>query len=111
MKDLDVQVGKTYNYFDDGKIKDSRMIPVTITEIVPFDQIDFNTLSFWKEEVTDCPWLYAPETDYFVIGTLDNINKDVVVFVRTVEGKDGWFSLGWWAGRLDVDGSLFNLMN
>ena len=27
-----------------------------------------------------------------------------IVFVRA--SRNGWFSLGWWAGRLDTDGSL-----
>ena len=29
-------------------------------------------------------------------------------FVRTVDG--GWFSLGWWGSRLDIDGSLYAQM-
>lgn len=108
------EINKTYNYFDDGKIRESRRMEVLITEITPFEKVDKITLNEWEEEVNDCDWLYNPETDYFVKGELldedlRNDNQHKVVFVRTID--DGWFSLGWWAGRLDVDGSLNDLLN
>ena len=37
-------LGQTYNYFDDGKIKPSRRMEVVITEIIPFSEIDEETL-------------------------------------------------------------------
>lgn len=49
---------------DDGKIRESRKLNVTITDIIPFDKIDSETLSIWKEEVEDCDWLYKKETDF-----------------------------------------------
>lgn len=112
MKILDVELNKTYDYFDDGKIKKSRIIPVTITEIIPFDNIDNGILSLWQEEVKECDWLYAKGTDYFIKGSLhlDNGKNEDVYFVRTINRDDGWFSIGFWGGRLDVDGSLANLL-
>lgn len=106
MKNLNIEIGKTYNYFDDGKIKESRKSPVIITHIIPFNKIGKRILKQWKEEVEDCDWLYEKETDFFIKGDL-HISKDTIekiVFVRA--SRNGWFSLGWWAGRLDVDGSL-----
>jgi len=100
-------VGKTYNYFDDGKIRNSRLSKATITNIVPFSEIDPKILKDWYEEVGDCPWLYAETTDYFIFAALDlTQNNQQIVFVRTVD--DTWFSMGWWAGILDVDNSLTN---
>ncbi len=69
------KINKTYNYFDDGKIKKSRQYPVTITDIIPFNKIDNKILSIWKEDVESCNWLYAKNTDYFIKGSL-NIHKD-----------------------------------
>jgi len=103
-KDLP-EIGKTYNYFDNGNIKESRRAEVLITEIIPFDKIDEETLEFWKDDIEECDHFYTKETDYFIKGDLkiiDEIQK--IIFVRTIDG--GWFSLGWWAGRLDIDGSL-----
>lgn len=99
-------LGQTYNYFDDGKIKPSRRSKVVITDVIPFDKIDLETLNNWKLEVEECDWLFAKKTDFFVKADLklsnDNIEK--IIFVRTID--NGWFSLGWWSGRLDIDGSL-----
>ena len=105
-------LGQTYNYFDDGKIRPSRRMRVTITEIIPFSEIDEETLNDWKEEVKQCDWLYAKETDYFVKADLkvsDN-KTEKIIFVRTIN-NNGWFSLGWWGVRLDIDGSLNALLN
>jgi hypothetical protein len=100
MKERIPVVGKTYHYFDDGKIKVSRRGKVVITEVIPFENIDEETLIQWKEAVEECDWLYAPKTDFFVkVDTFFDI-----IFVRTKD--DDWFSFGFLAGRLDIDGSL-----
>jgi len=98
-------VCKTYNYFDDGKIKESRKMEVVITEIVPFDQIDQFTLDIWEMEVKQCPWLYSENTDYFIKADLKLSDGTIekIVFVRIT---NGWFSMGWWSGRLGIDGLL-----
>ena len=46
------------------------------------------------------------KTDYFINGDLYVTDAQIekIVFVRA--SRNGWFSLGWWAGRLDTDGSL-----
>jgi len=105
---MEIELNKTYDYFDDGKIRESRRYSVTITDIIPFDKIDTETLELWKEEVEQCHWLYSKETDYFVKADLILPNDEIeqIVFVRTINHNNGWFSLGWWGGRLDVDGSL-----
>jgi len=99
-------VGNTYTYYDDGKIKPSRRMKVMITEIIPFKTIDPETLTLWKEESERCDWLYAKETDYFILADLKTNEKDIekVIFVR--HRNNNWFSLGWWGGLLDIDGSL-----
>lgn len=105
------KVGEKYSYFDDGKIKESRKLIVTITNIIPYNEIDSDTLSEWNEEVKDCDWLYSTETDFFINGflkTSHNSTEDVT-FVRTKDG--GWFSLGIWGGSLDVDGELLDKLN
>jgi len=93
------ELNKTYNVFDDGKVRESRRYEVIIEEIIPFSEIDKETLLFWKEEVKECYWLYREDTDFFIKTTENEI------FVRTK--NDGWFSMGFLnSGRLDIDGSL-----
>ena len=96
---FNLQVGKVYDYWDDGKMSPSRHSDVVITEIIPFSEIDEGTKSDWEQESSSCYWLYAKETDYFAKGEFDSDDEDEkAVFVRTIDG--GWFSLGFWAGRL-----------
>jgi len=101
---MNIEIGKTYNVFDDGKIKESRMYQVKVTEVIPFDKIDEDTLEQWKQEVEDCDHLYAKQTDFFIKSWN---GADVETFVRTTDG--GWFSMGFMCcGRLDIDGYLLN---
>lgn len=106
------EVGKTYYYFDDGKVTTTRRMQVVITEIVPFSEIDEETLNNWEEDVREIDWIYAKETDYFVKGKL-KVSDEVkeIVFVRTINNDDGWFSIGFWGGQLDIDGSLNAMLN
>ena len=100
-------IGQTYNYFDDGKIKQSRLYTVKITKIVPFEEIDKDTLDSWKEDVQEFDFLYNKENDYFVFGKFTN-NREVV-FVRDINNE--WFSIGWEAGLLDVEWKYTEIMN
>ena len=99
------EVGKEYHAFDDGKIRPSRLEVVKITELIPFDKADEELINEWKQEVEECYWLYATETDYFAKGEWDD---ETSYFVRTEDG--GWFSLGWFGSRLDIDGDLYKKM-
>ena len=104
-------IGKAYHYFDDGKIKLSRRGEVVVTEVIAFKDIDQNTLNYWQAEVEECDWLYAPKTDFFVKAesTLFDSPFHDIIFVRTKD--DDWFSFGFLAGRLDIDGSLNEQLN
>jgi hypothetical protein len=99
------EVGKEYHAFDDGKIKPSRLEIVKIVELIPFEKADEELLKEWKQNVEECYWLYAPETDYFAKAEYED---ETSYFVRTEDG--GWFSMGWFGSRLDIDGSLYEKM-
>ena len=96
------EVGKEYHTFDDGKIRLSRHAIATIAEVIPFKEANTKLIDFWHKEVDDCYWLLENETDYFVKAEYDD---ETSYFVRTKDG--GWFSLGWFGARLDIDGSLY----
>ena len=102
------EVGKEYHAFDDGKIKPSRLEVVKITELIPFAEASEELINLWKQEVEECYWLYAEETDYFVKANYTLPDIEAQWFVRTEDG--GWFSLGFWGSRLDVDGELYKKM-
>jgi len=104
-------LGQKYNYFIGNKVNKSRRAELVITNIIPFDKINDEALDYWRQEVESRDWLYAKETDYFVIAELTHGDIGEMCFVRTVDDAYGWFSLGFWSGKLDIDGSLSALLN
>lgn len=101
-------VGREYDYFDDGKISETRRRNIIITDIISFECIDDIIKKQWIDEVVYCDWLYAETTDYFVIGEFlpYDAEDEPCIFVRTKDG--GWFSLGFWAGRLFEKSSWYD---
>ncbi len=104
------QINETYDCFDDGKINKGRHYKVKVESVIPFDDIDKDTLELWEREVSSCHWLYKKDTDFFVIGVNVKLNKQEI-FVRTTDM--GWFGIGGFlcCGRLDIDGSLIKLLS
>ena len=108
------EVGKEYHIFDDGKIKPSRHYVAKVVELIsPEDAKDITDLvEIWEQEKSECPWLFAETTDYFVRARSESYDLSSLYFVRTVEG--GWFSVDfpniWMGARLDIDGSLYEKM-
>jgi hypothetical protein len=103
------EIGKTYNCFDDGKIRHSRLYTVNIVEVILFNKIDKDILDEWTEVTKEIDWLFAKETDFFI--KTDDGEDGEAIFVRTLDG--GWFSIGGFmnSGRLDVDGELTAFLN
>lgn len=101
------EVGKEYHIFDDGKIKPSRHGITAVVEVIPFKEADEEVLKDWCQNVAECYWLYASETDYFIKTEYED-EDEPSYFVRTKDG--GWFSMGWFGARLDIDGSLYGKM-
>ena len=98
-------VNKEYNYFDDGKINESRKFKTIITKITPFKLAKEEDLDYWISEVKQLPGLYEPKTEFFIEADLYLEGETrKIIFVQSK--RFGWFSLGWWAGALDIDGSL-----
>ena len=100
------KIGKTYDCYDDGKIRSSRRYDVEIKEIIPFESASDELLEEWKNAIADSDWLFAKETDYFIIADcyeqgINNITTSI--FVRTIDGE--WFSIGdfWNSGLLVVE--------
>ena len=97
-------LGKTYNHYDDGKIKESRLMKSVVTGISEFNDKLLSQED--KEDIVECGFLYSENTDYVIEADLYIDEDDIVKvkYVRTLDGRG--FSLGWWAGLLDVDNSL-----
>lgn len=129
-------VGTKLKFFDDVKIRESRMYDATVSflwtkkqakdNILYFTNKDIlNLYDFWQKEINDHinrenfqvlpakieePWLYARDTDFFVFCEIPDYSDYPVIFVRDIYGR--WFSLGYPnsfdGGILDVTGELYN---
>lgn len=110
----ELEVGKIYNVFDDGKISYSRLDKWKILEAIDLDNennLDDEVLSELKKEINDCYWLYSPEQKIiYRAKMIDDSDDYYCYFLRTKHG--GWFgSLGsWFDGELDYDGSLLKML-
>ena len=99
------KVGEKFHFFDDGKSSPSRHYIVTITDVKQFDDLSETLQNEIKEEQKQCYWLYAKETDCVLKGVLNDSDIEPLYFIRTTDGE--WFSIGFWAGELDIDGFKF----
>jgi hypothetical protein len=97
--------GRSYDYYDDGKVRPGRKDRCTVTAVTPFATAPGEVRHAWEQEKIGCPHLYAGATDFFVRGTLSDAGE-TVWFARCAQG--GWFGFGnyMYDGRLDVDGRL-----
>lgn len=116
------EIGKYYNYFDDGKISHSRLYKVLIYKILTKEQIFEDPIykTLWEANCEAYPDVYDKNCDTFIVGISEETSiPRVEVFGYTKDGN--WFGLGeliydiegnpisdcWWcSGRLDVDGNL-----
>lgn len=102
-------VGMTCNYFDDGKISPSRMESVVITEIIPFSSAPENIINLWERMKSDCDWVYADITDFFIKAVIPSNSKELI-FAREKNGE--WFGFNdyWYDGLLDETGKYTELL-
>lgn len=114
------EIGKEYHFFDDGKTSLSRhyvcrcervITPEEAKKII-FDLNDIKTTLYdiWKDESSNCDFLFAKDTDYFVEVSCPSYDENNLWAVRTKDG--GWFTLdvqsSWQGGRVDVTGEIFD---
>lgn len=101
------EIGKFYDCYDDGKIHESRKYKVKIISIIPFEKASPYLLSQWEKANNHYYWIFARETDYFIIGnSYEREDEGIIsesIFVRTIDGE--WYSIGnyWDNGLLIVE--------
>lgn len=118
-------VGEEYHFFDDGKISPSRHYIAKVEDVVSIRQAKgsrflhyykkkdkgiLNSLyDIWRSESKEHYWLFAEETDVFLMCSIPKYDENMVWFARTRNG--GWFSMNvqncLQGGELDVDGSIY----
>ena len=112
------EIGKIYNFYDDGKITYSRQYRCKIINVIPYGNVSDKIKEQYKTLVCHYNWIFSPHTDYFIIGKVEDDIIENQVFMRTLKGD--WFSnaislntkdfdiidRGDVGGILDVDGVI-----
>ena len=123
-------VGKSYEFYDDGKITPSRRSTATVLEVLSSEESksvmfpiyvyeesdmipttvvaegeepigEISLHTVWLQNVMEHDWVFATETDYFIKCSIPKYDEYPIWFVRTIEGN--WFSLdiqSHWQGGL-----------
>ena len=126
------KVGDILPAFDDGKLTPSRLYPVKVIEVLPWNESTLNrvfkTLDFFSELETEdifgefplknawnfawheYDWVFNSTTDYFIVTETNFDYEPIEIFARTKNG--GWFSFpidSYMTGsRLDSNMERFN---
>lgn len=102
---------KKYSYFDDGKIRSSRHSYMKILDVIPFKEASYEMNKFWEGMKKETPWIFAKETDYFIIGyELPDKGEHMwqtiytTLFVRDIDG--GWYGFRTESPSTDYTGRL-----
>lgn len=124
------KVGEILDFYDDGKISNSRHCKCIVCKVVPFEEANLENILFaeYYNDLTDNEppytlhdiWemnkkdsdIHEKETDYFIGVAMPEYDEHIIWFARSTDG--GWFSIDiqnfWQGGRLDVDGKLTKLL-
>ena len=113
----ELEVGKVYHGFNDGKIKLSRLVDWKIVKRIDLDndKVSKNLLKILQKEIEECDWIFDSEQTiiYRAYAVDENGKYDKSIgycyFIRTKAG--GWFGanarLLCWC-ELDVDNRWYN---
>ena len=113
----ELEVGKIYHGFNDGKIKLSRLVDWKIVKRIDLDndKVSKNLLKILQKEIEECDWIFDSEQTiiYRAYAVDENGKYDRSIgycyYLRTKEG--GWFGanarLLCWC-ELDVDNRWYN---
>jgi hypothetical protein len=121
MEQYDVEIGKFYHFWDDGKSSISRHYLCKCEGIITLEEskellfesyywneeydvsVALTLYDIWTKNKEECPWLYAGDTPYFVVISCSKYDDNLLYCAKTKDGT--WFSMNvqtWWqSGLLD----------
>jgi hypothetical protein len=101
------KLGEKFHFFDASRKTASRHFIVEIIKVIPWRYVAAKNLRQQiAQERKKRPELFAEKSEFLCQGKLLGVPLEPVWFTRTVDG--GWYSIGFWSGLLDIDGTVFN---
>lgn len=100
---MEFEVGKKYNFFDDGKISISRHYIAEVKDIISFNT--FYMSNFIKNAIQDSldynP-IYVEDPQEVIICTIDDYIKGQFFFIKMSDNTGNYFSVNdaYWDGKL-----------
>ena len=97
------EIGKRYNFFDDGKITSSRHFIATVIDIIPI--VEFNNAEIIYNTLKECsdynPELYNTEPKDVIICEVPVYCRGPFICIK-MKHSDCYFSVGssYWCGML-----------
>jgi hypothetical protein len=130
MENYEVEIGKFYHFWDDGKSSISRHYLCKCEGIITLEEsaellyhsyywshddgetVALTLKEIWERNKLECNWLYADETPYFVVVSCPKYDDNLLYCAKTKDGQ--WFSMDvktWWqSGLLDVGEKKLNAL-
>ena len=111
----ELEVGKIYHGFDDGKIRLSRLVNWKIIQRIDLDndKVSKYLLRLIQKEIKTYYWLFDTEQTIiyraYAVDKNGKYNKNIgyCYYLRTIEGC--WFGVNsFWPCELDVDNRWYN---
>jgi hypothetical protein len=100
-------LGEKFHFFDAGRKNANRHFIVEIIKVIPWRCIAArNFRKSITQEQEKHPELFAESPDYICQGKILGLPLEPIWFTRTADG--GWYSVGFWSGILDIDGTIFD---
>lgn len=100
---MDFEVGKKYNFFDDGKISLNRHYIAEVTDIIPFKEFHMRAYVYEviKEHLDYNP-IYVKEPEEVIIARIHNYICGPFFFIKMNSNTGNYFSINdsYWDGVL-----------
>lgn len=122
---MNIEVGKTYDAYNDGKISPSRLVRVKITDVVQREDLGKHWWKVWKDAIledmkrarggcihyirkdgSDSRQFWDWNCQHFIVGHILNDGetvKDPMLFAQRPSGE--WYGVNW-NFMLDVSGKV-----
>lgn len=100
---MEFEVGKKYNFFDDGKIWISRHYIAEVTDIIPFDEFHMQTyINEIIQDHLDYNPIYTEHPQEVVICKIYDYIKGPFFFIKMNDSTGNYFSVNdsYWDGKL-----------
>lgn len=100
---MEFEIGKKYNFFDDGKIWISRHYIAEVTDIIPFDEFHMQTyINDIIQDNLDYNPIYTKYPHEVIICKIYDYVKGPFFFIKMNDNTGNYFSVNdsYWDGKL-----------